>query len=51
MEGHLEVLLELCFFTKPLKFGLEAHMKAPTGVWSRGPYEGPHWSCSNGLNS
>jgi hypothetical protein len=32
MEGHLEVLLELCFFTKPLKFGVEAHMEAPTGV-------------------
>jgi hypothetical protein len=29
MEGHLEVLLELCFFTKHLKFGVEAHMKAP----------------------
>jgi hypothetical protein len=32
MEGHLEVLLELCFFTKPLKFGVEAYMEAPTGV-------------------
>jgi hypothetical protein len=32
MKGHLEVLLELCFFTKPLKFGVETHMEAPTGV-------------------
>jgi hypothetical protein len=32
MEGHLEVLLELCFFTKSLKFGVEAHTEAPTGV-------------------
>jgi hypothetical protein len=32
MEDHLEVLLELCFFTKPLKFGVEAHMEAPTGL-------------------
>jgi hypothetical protein len=32
MEGHLEVLLELYFFTKPLKFGVETHMEAPTRV-------------------
>jgi hypothetical protein len=32
MEGHLEVLLELCFFTKPLKFGVETYIEAPTGV-------------------
>jgi hypothetical protein len=38
MEGHLEVLLELCFFTKPLKFGVEAHMEAPTGVALRPGY-------------
>jgi hypothetical protein len=35
MEVHLEALLELCFCTKPLKFGVEAHMKAPTGVARR----------------
>jgi hypothetical protein len=29
MKGHLEVLLELYFFTKPLKFGVETHMKPP----------------------
>jgi hypothetical protein len=32
MEDCLEVLLELCFCTKPLKFGVEVHMKAPIGV-------------------
>jgi hypothetical protein len=32
MKVYLEVLLELCFCTKPLKFGVEARMEAPTGV-------------------
>jgi hypothetical protein len=32
IEVHLEALLELCFYTKPPKFGVEAHMEAPTGV-------------------
>jgi hypothetical protein len=32
MEGHLEVVLELFFFTKPLKFRVETHMEAPIGV-------------------
>jgi hypothetical protein len=32
IEGHLEVLLELYFCTKPPKFGVEAHIQAPTGV-------------------
>jgi hypothetical protein len=30
MEGHLEV--KLCFLIRPLKFGVEVHTKAPTGV-------------------
>jgi hypothetical protein len=32
MEVCLEVLPELCFCTKPSNFGVEAHMKAPTGA-------------------
>jgi hypothetical protein len=32
MEVHLEALLELSFGTKPPNFGVEAHMKALTGV-------------------
>jgi hypothetical protein len=32
MEVCLEALLELDFCTKPLNFGVEAHMEAPTGV-------------------
>jgi hypothetical protein len=32
MKARLEVLLELDFCTKPPNFGIEAHMKAPTGV-------------------
>jgi hypothetical protein len=32
MEVCLEVLLELCFYTKPLNFGVEVHMEAPTRV-------------------
>jgi hypothetical protein len=31
MEGHLEALLEMDFCTKPLNFGVEAHMEAPAG--------------------
>jgi hypothetical protein len=31
MEGHLEVLLEMDFCTKPPNFGVEAHMEAPAG--------------------
>jgi hypothetical protein len=31
MEGHLEVLLEMDFCTKPPNFGVEAHMETPTG--------------------
>jgi hypothetical protein len=38
MEGHLEVLLELCFFTKPLKFEVEDHTKASTGVCSKSSF-------------
>jgi hypothetical protein len=29
MEGHLEVVLKLFFFTQPLKFRVETHMEAP----------------------
>jgi hypothetical protein len=29
MEGHLEALLEMNFYTKPPNFGVEAHMEAP----------------------
>jgi hypothetical protein len=32
MEVCLEALLELCFWTKPPNFGVEAHIEAPTGV-------------------
>jgi hypothetical protein len=31
MEARLEALLELCFYTKPPNFGVETHIKAPTG--------------------
>jgi hypothetical protein len=31
MEGHLEALLEMDFCNKPLNFGVEAHIEAPTG--------------------
>jgi hypothetical protein len=31
MEGHLEALLEMDFYTKPPNFGVEAHMEAPAG--------------------
>jgi hypothetical protein len=31
MEGHLEALLEMNFYTKPPNFGVEAHMEAPAG--------------------
>jgi hypothetical protein len=31
VEAYLEVLLELNFCTKPLNFGVEAHMEAPAG--------------------
>jgi hypothetical protein len=31
MKACLEALLELGFRTKPPNFGVEAHMKAPTG--------------------
>jgi hypothetical protein len=31
MEGHLEALLEMDFYTKPPNFGVEANMKAPAG--------------------
>jgi hypothetical protein len=36
MEGHLEVLLELYFFTKPLKFRVETHMETPLELLLRG---------------
>jgi hypothetical protein len=29
MEGHLEALLEMDFYTKPPNFGVEAHMEPP----------------------
>jgi hypothetical protein len=32
MEIHLEVLLKLSFFTKPLNFEIEARMKGLAGV-------------------
>jgi hypothetical protein len=32
MEVHLKALLELIFFTKPLNFGVEAHIEALAGV-------------------
>jgi hypothetical protein len=32
MEGHLEVLLELSFYSKPPKFGVEDHIEAPARV-------------------
>jgi hypothetical protein len=32
MEVHLEALLELIFYTKPLNFGVEDRIEAPTGV-------------------
>jgi hypothetical protein len=31
MKADLEALLELSFYTKPLNFGVEAHMEAPAG--------------------
>jgi hypothetical protein len=35
MEAYLEVRLKLVFLHQASKF------------WSKGPYGGPHWSCSN----
>jgi hypothetical protein len=32
MKGHLEVVLKLCFYTKPPKFGAEAHIEVLAGV-------------------
>jgi hypothetical protein len=31
MEGHLEVLLEMDFCTKPPNFRVDAHIEAPAG--------------------
>jgi hypothetical protein len=44
MEVHLEVLLELHFFTKPPNFGVEAHMEAPTGVALPQIQAAEHWA-------
>jgi hypothetical protein len=32
MEVCLETLLELGFYTRPLNFGVETYIEAPTGV-------------------
>jgi hypothetical protein len=32
MQVYIETLPELCICTKPPNFGVEVHMKAPTGV-------------------